>query len=139
MWSSRARADGDGRRARHLHRLRDRALLGSGGASRCSCCEDEQPDAPRPFRAWGYPIAPAIYAIASLAILVNGLYRAPGQPARASLIIAAGIPVYCGLSAATNRKSQIPDPKSQGQLIWTWVLGCGIWDFLSRPQVARGK
>src|SRR4029077_18285826 len=38
----------------------------------------KQPDAPRPFRAWGYPLAPAIYAIASAAILANGLYRAPG-------------------------------------------------------------
>jgi APA family basic amino acid/polyamine antiporter len=28
-----------------------------------------QPDAPRPFRAWGYPVAPAIYALASVAIL----------------------------------------------------------------------
>src|SRR5207237_1191172 len=38
----------------------------------------KEPDAPRPFRAWGYPIAPAIYAVASAAIVLNGLYRAPG-------------------------------------------------------------
>jgi basic amino acid/polyamine antiporter, APA family len=52
------------------------------------------PDAPRPFRAWGYPIAPAIYAIASFAILVNGLYRSPGATGAGALIIAAGVPVY---------------------------------------------
>ena len=54
----------------------------------------KQPDAPRPFRAWGYPIAPAMYAIASALILVNGLYRAPGPTGAGALIIGAGIPVY---------------------------------------------
>jgi APA family basic amino acid/polyamine antiporter len=52
------------------------------------------PDAPRPFRAWGYPLAPAIYAIASGAIIVNGLFRAPGPTGAGALIIAAGLPVY---------------------------------------------
>jgi basic amino acid/polyamine antiporter, APA family len=33
-----------------------------------------EPDAPRPFRAWGYPIAPAIFATASLAIVLNALW-----------------------------------------------------------------
>jgi APA family basic amino acid/polyamine antiporter len=54
----------------------------------------KEPDAERPFRAWGYPIAPAVYAIASLLILVNGLYRAPGPTGTGALIIAAGLPVY---------------------------------------------
>jgi len=54
----------------------------------------KEPDADRPFRAWGYPIAPAIYAMASLLILVNALYRAPGPTGTGALIIAAGVPVY---------------------------------------------
>ncbi len=53
-----------------------------------------EPDSPRPFRAWGYPIAPAIYAIASAAIIVNGLFRAPGPTGAGAMIIAAGLPVY---------------------------------------------
>ena len=57
-----------------------------------------QPDAPRPFRAWGYPVAPAIYALASVAILVNGLYRAPAATGAGMLIIAAGLPVYFAFS-----------------------------------------
>ena len=65
------------------------------------------PDAPRPFRAWGYPVAPAIYAIASFAILVNGLYRGPSATGAGALIIAAGLPVYFLF------KRQIPKPKSQ--------------------------
>jgi APA family basic amino acid/polyamine antiporter len=53
-----------------------------------------EPGAVRPFRAWGYPVAPAIYAIASVFILVNGLYRAPAPTGAGALIIVAGLPVY---------------------------------------------
>jgi APA family basic amino acid/polyamine antiporter len=71
-----------------------------------------QPDLPRPFRAWGYPIAPGIYAIASLAILLNGLYRAPAATGAGALIILAGLPVYfaCRRKKIPNPKSQTPDP-----------------------------
>jgi APA family basic amino acid/polyamine antiporter len=74
----------------------------------------KEPEAERPFRAWGYPIAPAIYAIASAFILMNGLYRAPRQTVAGALIIAVGIPVYAALRRrkTPNPKSQIPNPKS---------------------------
>ena len=38
-----------------------------------------EPNAERPFRAWGYPVAPAIYVVASAAILLNGLYQRSGD------------------------------------------------------------
>ena len=53
-----------------------------------------EPDAPRPFRAWGYPVAPAVFTIASAAIVINGLLRAPGPTRTGALIIAAGLPAY---------------------------------------------
>jgi APA family basic amino acid/polyamine antiporter len=63
-----------------------------------------EPNAPRPFRAWGYPIAPAIFAVASLLIVMNALWAdlvtpirtgAPWGPAAAGLIIIGlGIPLY---------------------------------------------
>jgi APA family basic amino acid/polyamine antiporter len=53
-----------------------------------------EPDATRPFRAWGYPLAPAIYAVASAAIIVNGFVVAPVPTGTGALIIAAGIPVF---------------------------------------------
>ena len=65
-----------------------------------------EPDAPRPFRAWGYPVAPAIYAITSAAIVVNGLVAAPGPTGAGALIIAAGIPVFF-----VFRQRKIPTPK----------------------------
>ena len=36
-----------------------------------------QPDEPRPFKAWGYPWAPAIFVIASAAMLASILWNTP--------------------------------------------------------------
>ena len=61
-------------------------------------------DAVRPFRALGYPIAPAIFTIASALIVANALWNdlfvpmqtgAPWGPAAAGLlIIGVGVPIY---------------------------------------------
>ena len=53
-----------------------------------------RPDAPRPYRAWGYPWLPALYILGSAIVLaVLSCYRTattwPGL-----LIIASGVPVY---------------------------------------------
>jgi basic amino acid/polyamine antiporter, APA family len=53
-----------------------------------------EPGVERPFKALGYPIAPAIYVIASAFILVNALWTDPGPIGAGALIIALGIPLY---------------------------------------------
>ncbi|MEO5897901.1 MAG: amino acid permease, partial [Vicinamibacterales bacterium] len=63
-----------------------------------------EPDAPRPFSAWGYPLAPAIFTLASAMIVANALwtdlvkpviYGGEWGPAAAGLVvIALGLPVY---------------------------------------------
>lgn len=53
-----------------------------------------RPAEPRPFRAWGYPIAPAIFAIASLTIVVNAVRESPGTSGVGLLIILAGLPLF---------------------------------------------
>jgi APA family basic amino acid/polyamine antiporter len=53
-----------------------------------------EPNAERPFRALGYPVAPAIYVIASAFILVNALWTDPVPIGAGALIIALGIPLY---------------------------------------------
>jgi basic amino acid/polyamine antiporter, APA family len=64
----------------------------------------KEPNAPRPFKALGYPLAPGIFAIASLLIVMNALWTdlvAPmfrGQPlgpsAAGLFVIALGLPLY---------------------------------------------
>jgi len=53
-----------------------------------------EPSAPRPFRAVGYPAAPAIFVLASLAIVVNAVVRDPGPTGAGLAVIAAGVPLY---------------------------------------------
>jgi basic amino acid/polyamine antiporter, APA family len=52
------------------------------------------PDTPRPFRALGYPLTPAIFAIASLLIVLNAIVSDPGTALTGLLVFAAGIPLY---------------------------------------------
>src|SRR5215211_3109974 len=48
----------------------------------------------RPFRAWGYPVAPAIFVLASALIVGNAIWRNP-RPSGAGIgIILAGLPLY---------------------------------------------
>ena len=62
-----------------------------------------EPNAPRPFRALGYPIAPAVFTIACFLILANALYTdlqplasggAVGPSAWGFLVIGLGLPIY---------------------------------------------
>ena len=52
------------------------------------------PQAPRPFRAWGYPFTPFVFAVASAAMVGNAIWREPGPSAAGLLVMAAGIPLY---------------------------------------------
>jgi len=53
-----------------------------------------EPDEPRPFRAWGYPWAPATFVVASVLMLGNEIWSSPGTSAAGLGIIAAGLPIY---------------------------------------------
>jgi APA family basic amino acid/polyamine antiporter len=63
-----------------------------------------EPDAPRPFKALGYPVAPAIFTLAMALIVGNALWTdlvvpimrdAPWGPSAAGLIvIGLGLPAY---------------------------------------------
>lgn len=52
------------------------------------------PDAPRPFKALGYPVTPAIFVIVSFLILVNAISTDPATFLTGAAVIAAGIPLY---------------------------------------------
>ena len=55
------------------------------------------PRAERPFRALGYPLAPALFVIASLVIVVNEVWHKPGTSLAGLAVIAAGLPLYRAL------------------------------------------
>jgi basic amino acid/polyamine antiporter, APA family len=53
-----------------------------------------EPAAPRPFKALGYPVAPAVFAIAAFLIVANAIYSDPRPSGAGVLIVLAGIPLY---------------------------------------------
>ena len=64
-----------------------------------------QPDLPRPYRTWGYPLVPAVFLLASLGMLANALVTDPSDTVVTLLVIVAGVPVYFVWRAFTARRS----------------------------------
>jgi APA family basic amino acid/polyamine antiporter len=54
------------------------------------------PDAPRPYRTWGYPFVPAIYVALATILVLELAYLAPATSGIGYLIVLAGVPVYLG-------------------------------------------
>jgi APA family basic amino acid/polyamine antiporter len=52
------------------------------------------PDAPRPYRAWGYPVVPALFLLVTGFLLVNTLVATPVQALSGLGLILLGLPVY---------------------------------------------
>jgi APA family basic amino acid/polyamine antiporter len=52
------------------------------------------PDAPRPYRALGYPAVPLIFVLVTAALLVNTFVAAPHEALRGVALLAAGLPFY---------------------------------------------
>jgi basic amino acid/polyamine antiporter, APA family len=67
------------------------------------------PAAVRPFRAWGYPAAPAVFVLASAVMVGNEIWRNP-QPSIAGLaIIALGVPLYFRMRSSNRDAAQSPN------------------------------
>ena len=56
-----------------------------------------RPDAPRPYKAWGYPWLPAIYIVGATVILLALFTYRAGTTWPGIVIVAVGVPVYFGL------------------------------------------
>ncbi|MEP6692490.1 MAG: amino acid permease [Gemmatimonadaceae bacterium] len=52
------------------------------------------PDAPRPYRAWGYPIVPLFFVLASMAAVLSALVSAPWPSAFSALCVVIGVVIY---------------------------------------------
>jgi APA family basic amino acid/polyamine antiporter len=52
------------------------------------------PDLPRPYRTWGYPVTPVIFILAAVYISVNTLVTQPINALAGILIIVIGLPAY---------------------------------------------
>ena len=63
-----------------------------------------RPDAPRPYRAWGYPVVPALFVAASGAIAINTLLEKPKEALAGLGLLAVGLPAYASWSRAAKKR-----------------------------------
>lgn len=52
------------------------------------------PNAPRPYRTFGYPVVPLIFVLATAALLSNTFVAAPREALQGAGLLAAGLPFY---------------------------------------------
>jgi APA family basic amino acid/polyamine antiporter len=64
------------------------------------------PDAPRPYKVWGYPVVPAFYILFCIALFVNTIVSKPREAGIGLALILLGIPVYLIL----QRRRQASNP-----------------------------
>jgi APA family basic amino acid/polyamine antiporter len=69
-----------------------------------------RPEAERPYRAFGYPVIPALYlAAASVILAVLFIYR-PSTTFPGLAIVLIGVPVYFAFSRSSGRESSVEPP-----------------------------
>jgi APA family basic amino acid/polyamine antiporter len=69
-----------------------------------------RPNAPRPYRAWGYPLVPAAYMIAASALMIDLLVMRPRFTWPGVIIVLSGVPIYL----VTRRRASVAAVKSRG-------------------------
>ena len=53
-----------------------------------------QPDLPRPYRCWGYPVVPFVFVVCTLLLALNTLREQPRETLAGIGILVLGLPVY---------------------------------------------
>ncbi len=64
------------------------------------------PDAPRPYRAWGYPVVPVIFLLVAGWLLISTLINTPQQSVTGILLIILGLPVYYYLTRNERKETE---------------------------------
>ena len=77
-------------------------LFGTLGGIAIFVLRARRPDAPRPYRALGYPIVPALYVLGSFALVWNTLMERPTASLAGLLLVALGLPFYWRWSRAAR-------------------------------------
>jgi APA family basic amino acid/polyamine antiporter len=62
-----------------------------------------RPGAPRPYRAWGYPVVPALFILACLLLVGNTLQASPRESLFGLAIVALGLPAYAVFRRRSSR------------------------------------
>ena len=67
----------------------------------------KRPEAPRPYRTWGYPVVPALFILASLGIAVNTVFERPMESFVGLGILVLGLPAYAFWRRRSRRTTAV--------------------------------
>jgi APA family basic amino acid/polyamine antiporter len=62
----------------------------------------KMPDAPRPYKVWGYPVVPAIFIVFCIILVFNTIFTRPREAIFGLTLIFSGLPVYWYLNRKKN-------------------------------------
>jgi basic amino acid/polyamine antiporter, APA family len=62
----------------------------------------KMPDVPRPYKAWGYPVVPALFILFCIGLIVVTLVTKPREAGLGLALMASGIPFYLYWSGKNN-------------------------------------
>ncbi len=62
------------------------------------------PDMPRPYRAWGYPVIPALFVLTSGAFVLHTLISQPAEAAAGVGLLLLGVPAYLAWKRSAARE-----------------------------------
>jgi APA family basic amino acid/polyamine antiporter len=65
----------------------------------------KEPDAPRPYKALGYPLIPALYIIVASAICIDLVFMDTRNSVAGLVLVAIGVPVYFILKNVIDKKN----------------------------------
>jgi APA family basic amino acid/polyamine antiporter len=69
------------------------------------------PDAPRPYRVWGYPYVPVAFAVVMVWIVINALITRPAESTATIVLILLGLPAYPLFRRRRGAVIALPDPR----------------------------
>ncbi|MBI2731152.1 MAG: amino acid permease [Sphingobacteriales bacterium] len=61
------------------------------------------PDAPRPYKVWGYPYVPAIVILFCAALFFNTIFSRPREAAIGTVLMLTGVPLYFWFTKRTKK------------------------------------
>ena len=65
------------------------------------------PDAPRPYKVWGYPVVPAIVIIFCACLVYNTIYSRPREAAIGVVLMLTGVPMYWWFKKGNTVQNEI--------------------------------
>jgi APA family basic amino acid/polyamine antiporter len=77
----------------------------------------KKPDIPRPYKAFGYPVIPAIYIITTSFIMVILLIYKPNYTFPGLILVLLGIPVYYLWKKFSRNSAVLPDDEGSNSLL----------------------